>query len=315
MTRYRVEYVDALRGVGILMMVWVHTVWLLFGASHSWLQGVGVLVTMPVLFAVSGYVRGGRHAGWRKTVVRCARLLMWLLLASAFASLCMQLPFAVFFSTQYFYWYFTLLIIFEISGEILIRIMDCNSYGVWVSTFGALLIWGISAMAYQYFGDVSRGIPWGDFERYWLFYWFGVLMRRNHRFMDKVTSPWIICVGALAGAVSIYTWQTAGFPAGMAGGLGALLALWGVARRCDGRLKFMAWIGRQSLGIFILSYPVLYWLSPWGELMPQQWRETILQIVPATVAALPLTVLMADAWWWIKRLYLKIIDIHIIGKK
>lgn len=56
----------------------------------------------------------------------------------------------------------------------------------------------------------------------------------------------------------------------------------------------LAWLGRQSLGIFLLSYPVLTWLRPLSKLMPRQWVDTTPgQWFTALTVGIPATLLMA----------------------
>ena len=63
-------------------------------------------------------------------------------------------------------------------------------------------------------------------------------------------------------------------------------------RLFEGRLRLLAWTGRHSLGIFLLSYFVLRGLEPVGMLVPRSWVDSPLQIISAFIAALMLTPFM-----------------------
>lgn len=288
----RIQYLDALRGWAIFIVVWVHSTWLTFGADVRYMWCFAVVYPMPLFFAVSGYFRGKRE---RRSVPwkRWAKMLLLLLTGSAGYALCFGVRFTEMFGDKYYYWFFAALLVCELLAELLERLM--RRYGVITACVAGLSMWLLMIGGLALFGLNRYCIPWADLESYWPFYLTGMMMGRDSRFQQFLTSARSADIGLVLLCYGLYAGQPAGTPQALAGGLGGLMLTWYLFQKTDRYQRVMAWLGRRSLGIFLLSYPVLKWMAPLGELVPREWVDSQWQWVTAFVAAIPLTLAMAAA--------------------
>lgn len=281
-----------MRGWAIFIVVWVHSTWLMLGASHCWLYSFAVVYPMPVFFVVSGYLRGRKKSDtfrvpWR----RWLKLLSLLAAGSCGYAWMAGVPLSLMFGQMYYYWFFAALLLCEIIVEMLLSVVRHS--GWFAGSVGAVVVWLMFLFATSLWGHDRLGLPLADMEQYWLFYWLGVLMSVSRRLTDMTSSFPVALCGAVLLAASLITWQDAGTLYGLLGGSGGLSLTWSLTRRLSGKLGMVAWLGRQSLAVFLLSYPVLALLAPWGALVPREWVETPWQWLTAFVVAVPVTAAMA----------------------
>lgn len=300
----RIIYLDAIRGWAIFIVVWVHSTWLMLGALHCELYSFAVVYPMPLFFSVSGYLRGRKGASVRLPWQRWIKMLAYLLVGSVGYALLFGVPISEMFGSRYYYWFFAALLLSELLAEPLLRFRPAGA------TVCAILLWGLFLAASTLIGHDRFGIPFADMEQYWLFYWLGVLMARIPRLRIILTSLPAAAAGAVVLAAALLTWQDAGTLYGLLGGLGGLSVTWWLFRRMEGRLGFAARLGRLSLGVFLLSYPVLRALAPLGALVPRAWVDSGWQWLTAFVVAMPLTLLMALCWKYLNLIVNRILHLH-----
>ena len=288
----RIQYIDAIRGWAIFIVVWVHSTWLMLGASRCWMYSFAVIYPMPLFFFVSGYLRGGKVSDVRSSVVRWMRLLMLLIAGSACYALIAGMPLPEMFTDKYYYWFFTALLLCEIISYIFSRLFRGDRL-IWYGSVAAALCWLLFMGTCAQWGANRFAVPWGDMEQYWLFYWLGVLMAHSKRLKDILVNKWAALAGGIILAASVYAWQSAGTLPGLLGGLGGITFTVTLFRRFDGHLPVVAWMGRRSLGIFLLSYPVLYLFRLPDMTIPESWVQTQWQWLTAFVVAVPLSLIMA----------------------
>lgn len=294
-SRLRLQYLDALRGWAIFMMVWVHSTWLLLGANECYLQLFGELYVMPLFFTVSGWLRG-RHRRrqallWRRWI----KMLACLAAGSIGFAVCFGMPLHLMFTDCYYYWFFTALLLCEMIYELCAALSPRILPEHFRTPFYAAASIGIAivcGLIYRRYGMNTGGIPWYDMTLYLPFYALGILMQRYGRLGQLLTSLPAAIVGFLVLALAIITWQQPPSLPAYIGSLGGVAVSWYVMRLFEGRLRLLAWTGRHSLGIFLLSYFVLRGLEPVGMLVPRSWVDSPLQIISAFIAALMLTPFM-----------------------
>lgn len=294
-SRLRLQYLDALRGWAIFMMVWVHSTWLLLGANECYLQLFGELYVMPLFFTVSGWLRG-RHRRrqallWRRWI----KMLAWLAAGSIGFSLCFGVPLRLMFTEYYYYWFFTALllceIIYELCGALTRRIIAERFRTPFYAT-ASIVTAIVCAIVCRRCGMNAGGIPWYDMALYLPFYALGILIQRYAALGKLLTSLPAAIAGFIILALAIFTWQQPLSPPAYLASAGGMACTWYVMRLFEGRLRLLAWTGRHSLGIFLLSYFVLRGLEPVGMLVPRSWVDSPLQIISAFIAALMLTPFM-----------------------
>ncbi len=306
-----------MRGWAIFVMVWVHSTWLALGADKVYMWSFAVVYPMPVFFAVSGYLWSYKNrpgVPWR----RWLKMLVLLLVGSLGYALLFGEDAWGMFSDMYYYWFFAALLLCELCQYGLDRLALGRTARAALQVYivGAVLLWNVFWWCMEDFGANRFGIPWADMESYWLFYAMGAMMGRDLKARRALTTWPMAAIGALLLAYGIYCGKGAGSPGGLAGGLGAVTLTWWAFRQLSIRThrgaSLLAWVGRQSLGVFLLSYPVLSWLLPLGLRAPRSWVDTTpRQWFAALAVAIPVTLLMAAATYLFKNFFKNLKFIHI----
>lgn len=289
----RIQYIDAMRGWAVFVMVWVHATWLSLGAQRIFMWSFAVVYPMPVFFAVAGYLwaLNDRHAiPWK----RWRKMIALLLAGSIGYALLFNVPVRLMFSGMYYYWFFTALLLCEICVWGMAEIARILNRSInMILIVGTPLLWTLFFFAMREWGRDRFGIPWGDMEQYWLFYVLGTMMGRSPRLTRLLTSPYAAAAGLILLVYGVLSSVGAGTPQGLAGGLGAVMITWHIFAAADGHVPTMAWLGRNSLGIFLLSYPMLKSLAPLAMMVPRNYVESPWQWLAACLTAIPAVIVMA----------------------
>ncbi len=296
---------DALRGIGIFSVVWVHATWLCMGADVCNMWGYANVYPLPLFFGVSAFLLSCRHYTKDHLLSRWLKMLCYLIGGSVVYAAVFGRRVWDMFSNDYYYWFFAALLVMEVSWSALGRLRRSNG---WLAIGGALGVWGLFAAGHYWLGYNFAGIPFADLEYYWPAYIFGGIMGYSGRLFRLVMQRWCAITGLVMLGVALFTDPSLGLPRYYLGSLGGLVFTWYTLRRVASSswlLNKMAGLGRETLGIFLLSYFLLKLLSPIGNQLPREWvNDAVLQWILAFVIAVPSVSLM----WYICRYWHVVTD-------
>ena len=315
MAKKRIEYIDAMRGSTMILVVYSHICNYCLGDKWMGWNDVFFLFRLPCFFFISGWLfdslrRPASDIIKRKFQIQIVPTVIFLLLLA---------PPPLFFSklgaTKGGYWF-----TFALFEFFLLSIFSDRCLKKWSGVF-ALAI-SVSAFCYdiyynRYFKDIgllTNALGFFSFMtwRYYLFFYIGSWVRRHFvAFLSRTNKPVILILvvgGFILVAIAPHTdsaiWAYLTFAVGGILGLTMVFTLFRMAapvltkRHSAG--YFLQYIGTRTLDIYLLHYFFLpSFLLPYGEQI-RNWHCKPLEFVTAMALALVVVLICLAASYIIR---------------
>lgn len=287
MTTKRLEYIDALRGFIMILVVYLHIINFGYHIANTKMEAMDTFINlfirflMPLFFFISGFVLYKKERVWRKTIIKdFIRKKFFILVTPTFIFLFL---FAFLFSLSYIgsltemksgYWFtialFEFFVLYIVSN-IISKPTGGGKIDIQILTISIMLY--LIGSAYRYYQLHSGDIWILDFIgiihwRYYFFFVFGTLVKKYYsnfcQWMDNqyISAVIIILMVVVHFVVSrffpIHQYNTVTFL--IQGTLGIMIVFTFFRRYEDSFSKttfigkWLQYIGRRTLDIYLLHY-------------------------------------------------------------
>ena len=321
MDKGRIAYIDAMRGLTMILVVYSHVCGFCLGDRQMAFNDVLFLFRLPCFFFISGWLFYGVGRQWtRGEAVSVVRKKFMVQIVPTLVFLFLLSPPPAFFTKfgafKGGYWFtFALFVFFLLYMLSVWPFRRCQ--GVRADVVMLLTALAVSATAYWYdvnYRRLSALLTWQKeflgflsfvVWRYYLFFFLGTLARKYFLAFLRLTGHWQVLAAVVLGFVAValvpqsdcYVREYVRFSVG--GGLG-MVAVFTLFRglyavpRCSSLVPHLSWlefIGRRTLDIYLLHYFFLpEFLLPHASrivvAVPQPWLIPLILAVAFVVVAL-----------------------------
>lgn len=255
----RNSIIDGSKGIAMIIIVIVHSFWIVMGTVPPAIKGAGTLGALNVFFALSAYLMEMHGAPTMHGYIRrILKLCGWLFCFSALFCIVEQVSIAQMLERQFMgYWFFAaLLVCYAIGNGVRLlgekyhfgQLLSIQIYiGLWI------IIWSLSVnMATE-----IACVPLNDIRMYFPSYIIGMMLARYSKMKRIVSHPLTVLI---TGAIWLYIIATYNQQHGEIYYLGGILALplvWKLSAYMGRYTKFPALVGKKSLWIYGYHYFIL----------------------------------------------------------
>lgn len=318
-TKKRIEYIDALRGFTIILVVLQHIVSMYFrGSDLSPLYLSLQQVRMPLFFFVSGLVFYKVQRVWnykecvlffrKKITVQVISPAMFMLLY--FLYLGIDIEEGILNKSKYGYWFtytlFTYFILYIITQKALSCFSIAGNRNEMFMLLSAVLV-SYVAIDHNYWNHNLSGLLGVEKWKYYIFFIFGTMAKRQfsryERILDKSIATLLFAVIFIASNVlsGIFTTKYAIIALQTVCGISGIVVLFSLFKKLGRQLsscrkggKAMQFIGRRTLDIYLIHFFFVY--SPIGLFLYEpQFASSVAKVlytifVTALVVSLSLAI-------------------------
>ena len=324
MQRQRIEYIDAMRGFTMILVVYSHVIHFCFGDSTMGFNGVFFLFRLPCFFFISGWLfeTVSHRPFWavvrHKAMVQLVPTFIFLMLLAPPPEFFHQLG-----TLKGGYWF--TFVLFEFFVIYLISMRWCGYRWGWLAALAVSVgaFWWASwqhALQLQAAEEhpllsallTATGLLSVSLWRYYLFFFIGAWVRRHfHDFVHATDRPPVIAAvtaGFFAIAATAHpsspVLEYLRFNVGGILGMVMVFTLFRLSdtwlRRC-GLSRPLQYVGQHTLDIYMLHYFFLpRFLLPYGEPL-RAVDSQLVEFLVAVVLALVVVALSLAVSWIIRR--------------
>ena len=291
MGKQRIEYIDAMRGFTMILVVYSHVCGMCLGDRWMGWNDVFFLFRLPCFFFISGWLFDSMRRSVKETIVHKFRVQI----VPTVIFLLLLAPPPLFFSklgaTKGGYWFtfalFEFFILSIFSDRCQKRWGKATGRRVWLGNGGVALIISVSAFSYdiyynRYFKDMgllTNALGFLSFMtwRYYLFFYIGTWVKRHFGVFIGWTSKPLVIVMVISGFVGIAMLPHSNFAVSeyvifAFGGILGMTMVFTVFRTLAPVLtkktfagRSLQYIGTRTLDIYLLHYFFLpRFLLPYG---------------------------------------------------
>ena len=312
MGKQRIEYIDAMRGFTMILVVFSHVCSMCFGDRSMGYNEVFFLFRLPCFFFISGWLfdplRGTMSSvAKHKFMVQIVPTVIFLLLLA---------PPPLFFSklgaTKGGYWF--TFVLFEFFMISMLSERFCKKWGLWLAIILSVSSYFYDAYYNRYFshfGWITDAIGFLSFKtwRFYLFFYLGILIKRHFDDFLRLTSKYyviILVILCFASMVYLSHSENVIFSylifaiAGVSGMvmiftlfryLGSFISSHSTVHYSLFTFHSLKYIGTRTLDIYLLHYFFLpRFLLPYGEQL-RAYNSPPLEFLIAMALALVIVVI------------------------
>lgn len=284
----RIEYIDAMRGMTMILVVYFHVAAYPFGSYEIGYNTIIELFRMPVFFFISGWLFYKVSRIWdqhevismlrKKFMVQIIPTMIFMLLYLTIFNL---LNLSSFGSDKKGYWF--TFVLFEYFVIYILAEALLNKHNTWrgeARVLAVILFFSVSAFYYaKYYTHYSEEL--GGWKvvlgvlsyvkiRHIIFFWFGTLVRKHFDKFIAITNNSFFMAAILVLFISIISWpailSTEGveYFAYVAAGLSGIIIVFTFFRLLSATFSQETWygrslqfIGRRTLDIYLIHYFLL----------------------------------------------------------
>lgn len=308
----RIEYIDAMRGFTMILVVYSHICGMCLGDKWIGWNDIFFLFRLPCFFFISGWLFEKSDRKWNRTTIKSiVKKKFMIQIVPTFIFLLLLAPPPLFFSrlgtTKGGYWFtFALFIFFMLNliSSCFVRKRFVKHQDIILFCF-ALFISVLAFLYEVYYNRYFRHIGWlanglGFLSlmtwRYYLFFYVGTFVKRHFEAFVKLTNKPLIIILVIIGFICIaqiphtenipfaYSIFSIGGVLGMIM-IFTLFRLFYTYRLSQISHHALEYIGRRTLDIYLLHYFLLpRFLLPYGEQLRLYHNPPLEFIVALTLA-------------------------------
>lgn len=259
----RINELDYIRGIAMLMVVMGHVLLFSLKIEHTALMAIISICEMPLFFAVSGYLaHKEREDNFKETLVRLLlrsrTLLVPLVVWSILTNVCYgNVGWSLSFVYRGGYWFFLALWWCDVLNTFAVYTSKKIKFGMvgdlvlYCSVYAVILLGRVKNI------DLDGMLPIQNVQYYFPFFVLGLLMRKYKIVNDVVLNKYSYAVGALLLIIGWYFSTIESFVIWFVAAGGAVVVMWMVCREISSELKVarvLSIVGKNTLPIYAIHY-------------------------------------------------------------
>ena len=320
MGKQRIEYIDAMRGLTMILVVYSHICRFCLGDETMGFNDVFFLFRLPCFFFISGWLFEQPDRQWNQVTIKnvVSRKFM-VQIVPTFIFLLLLAPPPLFFTRlgalKGGYWFTFAL--FEFFVLYIYSSRYCHRWGLWLAVAISVLAFAYDVYYSRYFshmGFLTTVMGFLGFMtwRYYLFFFLGTLIKRHFEVFLQLTDKPLVALSVVIGFMIVamipHTESVVvAYSVFAVGGVLGLTMAFTFFRRFAAlftKEKFLGrslqYIGTRTLDIYLLHYFVLpRFLKPFGATL-RSYHNLLLEFVTAFALALAVVLICLLASYLIR---------------
>ena len=311
MNKKRIEYIDAMRGMTMLLVVYSHICAYCIGSRHIGFNDVFFLFRLPCFFFISGWLFYQADRVWdAPTVKAVVKKKFMVQIVPTFIFLLLLAPPPLFFTrlgaVKGGYWFTFAL--FEFFLIYILSVRYCRKVSLAIAILLSVAAFCYDVFYNRYFsslGLLTKALGFLSFMtwRYYLFFFLGTLAKQHFPTFLSWTGRWWVVTLVVAGFAATALFPHTGiipveYLVFALGGILGMTMVFCFFRANASRFsrehaigRGLQYVGTRTLDIYLLHYFLLpRFLLPWGQQL-QTYDNPLLELLVAMLLALAVTIL------------------------